>query len=469
MNDVLASRRGNRFDLRRTLRTVVLVPLLLFAGLGLVYYGLLRLLLGEASALRQSETIIAAGDEIRELAIDMETGVRGYVIAGDATFLQPYRAARTRLPHSIGTLAEVVRDDQRQQRHVSRVIADLRDWQQIAAAMIAQRGGGLEAQRSGKRAMDQARADIEQLLESERRLREERARSVATLARVVIGASSLLALLCGLAVAMAMRRQLKEMATSYDRALDLAEESLHLKDRFLATVSHELRTPMTTICGWASLLREDSLDEETTRAAIGAINDSARLQARLVDDLLDMSSATSGKLKLMLLSLDLREVVAQAVESMRATATARNVALDVVLPSSRVIVNADLQRIQQIIANLLSNAIRFTPAAGRVRVSLTSDASSAVMEMTDSGIGIDPRFLPLVFDHFTQADNSTSRAYGGLGLGLAIVRSLVELHGGSIEARSDGLLRGATFAIRLPLVAALAPNVEAIAAARASS
>ncbi|MBV9494218.1 MAG: CHASE domain-containing protein [Acidobacteria bacterium] len=229
------------------------------------------------------------------------------------------------------------------------------------------------------------------------------------------------------------------------------------KDEFLATLSHELRTPMTAIIGWARLLGEEDLDEETNKTAIDAIQKSSRAQAQLIDDLLDVSRITAGKMHLEPRPMELGPVVAAAINSVTPVAEAKGVRVDRALSTEPLIVNGDAHRIQQVLWNLLSNAVKFTPRDGRVRVTMRSEGPFALLEVADTGQGIEPAFLPHVFERFRQADSSMTRAYTGLGLGLAIVRHLVDMHGGRVEAASEGEGRGATFRVRLPL---LSPEVR---------
>jgi PAS domain S-box-containing protein len=232
-----------------------------------------------------------------------------------------------------------------------------------------------------------------------------------------------------------------------------AQEVNRLKDEFLATLSHELRTPLTAILGWAGLLRSVKLDDETAASALETIERNARSQKQLIDDLLDASRIITGKLRLEAKPTRLAPVVAAAVESMRPAAASKGVDLSVALDGGALVVAGDAERLQQIVWNLLSNAVKFTPPEGRIEVALAREGDGALISVSDTGVGIAPEFLPLVFERFRQADASTTRAFGGLGLGLSIVRHLVDLHGGRVTTESEGVGRGATFRVRLPLVA----------------
>ncbi|HYH10319.1 MAG TPA: ATP-binding protein [Thermoanaerobaculia bacterium] len=235
-------------------------------------------------------------------------------------------------------------------------------------------------------------------------------------------------------------------------AFHAAEEAGRLKDEFLATLSHELRTPMTSILGWAQILRLDDTPEDLVRDGLESIERSARAQAQLIDDLLDLSRMQMGKVQFHARAFSLTAVVRAAADTVRPTAQARGVALEVDA-EQEIVVNGDPDRMQQVIWNLLSNAVKFSDSGKEVRISVTADGRCAHVSVADRGRGIAPDFLPHVFDRFRQADAATTRRYGGLGLGLAIVKQLVEMHGGTVQATSPGLGRGATFTITVPLPA----------------
>jgi signal transduction histidine kinase/ActR/RegA family two-component response regulator len=232
-----------------------------------------------------------------------------------------------------------------------------------------------------------------------------------------------------------------------------AEIASRAKDEFLATLSHELRTPLNAIFGWTRLLTSRDLSEDMCKQAIETIDRNARLQARLIDDMLDVSRIVSGKLRLETQPVDLPGVIHAAVDTLRSAADAKNIRVDVVLAHGAGLVLGDPVRLQQIVWNLLSNAIKFSPKGRHVQVELQRVNSHYEITVSDTGPGIDEAFLPHVFDPFRQADSTTTRKHGGLGLGLAIVRHLVELHGGMVEAanRADG--KGAVFTIALPVMA----------------
>ena len=251
-----------------------------------------------------------------------------------------------------------------------------------------------------------------------------------------------------------MQRELEEreqLLVREQMARAEAESANSLKDEFLATVSHELRTPLTAIMGWSHMLRHGRLDDATMARAIETIERNAKSQAQLVEDVLDVSRVVTGKLRLNIGPVDLASVINAAIDSVQLAADSKGIQLEVTLDPSARHVSGDSGRLQQVVWNLLSNAIKFTPAGGRVHVQLEREDSNVQIRVSDTGCGISSDFLPFIFDRFRQADGTSTRRHGGLGLGLAIVRHLVELHGGTVQAHSTGEGCGSAFTIRLPL------------------
>lgn len=236
------------------------------------------------------------------------------------------------------------------------------------------------------------------------------------------------------------------------RALKQAEDANRMKDEFLATLSHELRTPLTSILGWARMLSNRQLDEANTARALETIERNAKAQSQLIEDILDVSRVITGKLRLEVQSIDLAAVIESSIDAVLPAAEAKGIRLQRVLDSGASMVSGDPARLQQVIWNLLSNAIKFTPRDGRVQVKLERINSHVEIIVRDDGQGISPDVLPFIFERFRQADSTMTRAHGGLGLGLAIVRHLVEMHGGTVEVESAGEGLGATFTVKLPLV-----------------
>lgn len=243
----------------------------------------------------------------------------------------------------------------------------------------------------------------------------------------------------------------EELLKSERYARSEAERLSHLKDEFLATLSHELRTPLNAIQGWATLLRQPGVGDVDQARGLQAIERNVRAQAQIVSDLLDMSRIISGKIHLEVQPLSLHEVINNAIESVRTSAEAKNLRIRTMLDSSVGFVRGDPNRLQQVLWNLLSNAVKFTPAGGRIQVFLERVNSHVEIVVEDSGLGIVPDFLPFVFERFRQADPAMNRRHGGLGIGLSIVKTLVELHGGSVRVKSAGENLGSTFILALPV------------------
>ncbi|MEW6735701.1 MAG: PAS domain S-box protein [Acidobacteriota bacterium] len=246
-------------------------------------------------------------------------------------------------------------------------------------------------------------------------------------------------------------QKLNQLLIREQEARKQAEEANRIKDEFLATVSHELRTPLTSILGWIRMIRSDKLDAVAVSKALETIERNARSQAQLVQDLLDISRIISGKLRLEMQPVDLEAVIKSAVDSIRPTADTKSIKLRTIIDSTSP-VYGDYERLQQVIWNLLSNAIKFTPKEGKVEIQLERADSNIQITVTDTGEGIKPELLPHIFNRFTQADSSISRTHGGLGLGLSIVKQLVELHGGVITVASEGPGCGSTFTVSLPIM-----------------
>jgi PAS domain S-box-containing protein len=236
------------------------------------------------------------------------------------------------------------------------------------------------------------------------------------------------------------------------KAREAAEDASRLKDEFLATLSHELRTPLTAILGWSSMLRDNRLDEKTFKMAVEIVERNARTQQQIVDDILDVSRIITGHLRFDAEPTDLRGVVEAALDTVRHAASAKSITFRTEFEPGVGPVMGDPRRLQQVFWNLLSNAVKFTSIGGEVRVLVGHEGAHARVTVTDTGSGISPNFLPYAFDRFRQGDQSTTRVHGGLGLGLSIVRHLVELHGGSVRAASEGEGKGSTFIVELPLL-----------------
>ncbi|MFN2456114.1 MAG: ATP-binding protein [Pyrinomonadaceae bacterium] len=312
------------------------------------------------------------------------------------------------------------------------------------AAAIAGTDGSVLALIGGNPNLDEARAVVELLPLLAAAFRGERAMLIAEgQTRVARQAAE---------QSKALAQKLDAARSDLERALRAAETASRAKDDFLANVSHELRTPLTPILGFARMLRSGQLDAESTERALVTIERNAELQSHLIEDILDFARIIAGKLRLDVQQVNPMGVVEAALEVVRPAAAARDVRLQAVLDPIAGPIAGDAGRLQQIVWNLLTNAIKFTPKGGRVQVRLERINSHIEIIVSDTGEGISPDFLPYVFDRFRQADNSNTRRHGGLGLGLSIVRQLVEMHGGTIGVHSGGLEQGATFTVKLPRV-----------------
>jgi PAS domain S-box-containing protein len=247
-------------------------------------------------------------------------------------------------------------------------------------------------------------------------------------------------------------QRLTEALSDARNARSQAELASRMKDEFLATISHELRTPLTAIVGWVRMLRSKSLPPERVDQALEVIDRNVRSQAQLIEDLLDISRITMGKLRLDVRAVQPTSVINSAVESLTVAAEARRLRIQTVLDSHAGPISGDFERLQQVVWNLLSNAIKFTPKGGRVQVVLERVNSHIEIRVSDNGKGIKPEFLPFVFDRFSQGEGPITRQHGGLGMGLAISKAIIELHGGNITVHSDGEGKGTTFTVTIPVM-----------------
>ena len=244
--------------------------------------------------------------------------------------------------------------------------------------------------------------------------------------------------------------QMRDLLATLNVAREEAERASRLKDEFLATLSHELRTPLNAILGWTAMLRQNVIEAERVPRVLDIVERNAMAQAQLVSDVLDVSRMVAGKIRLNLRPMSVAASIKDAIDTVKPAADARGVTIEFEDGHGPLRVCGDAERIQQVIWNLLSNAVKFTPHGGRVTVAATQRARFVEVVVTDTGVGLTPEFLPFVFDRFRQADQSFTRAQGGLGLGLSIVKQVVEMHGGQVTASSHGAGRGATFTVRLP-------------------
>jgi signal transduction histidine kinase/CheY-like chemotaxis protein len=265
---------------------------------------------------------------------------------------------------------------------------------------------------------------------------------------------------------LATEHALRKQIEAQRRARATAEQALHAKDEFLSTLSHEMRTPLNAVLGWARILLDrETLDHALVQRALQVIERNASAQTKMIDDMLDMARIVSGKLRLEMKTVDFVSIVIAAVDVIMPSADARKIAVRTHLDPKTPLIVGDPDRLQQVIVNLLSNAVKFTDAGGSIEVRLDISDTEACLVVKDTGRGIDAAFLPYVFERFRQGDASSTRRHGGLGLGLALVRDLVELHGGSVSAESEGEGKGAMFTVRLPTMAVASLGADGARAA----
>jgi signal transduction histidine kinase len=458
------------------------------------YVALLLLLVFDASmSLHTQAQLRVSQDRIVEVAgirielrallaayVDAETGQRGFLLTGDETFLQPYDAARATLALSDLRLKTLLTPEKELAELRGR-IEELGSQKMavLANAIFEQRARGPEAalavvrEGHGKGMMDSIRtlaAKLDAELAATMKIlladAEERLAFTTSVyfSTSIIVAAALIGLFFltrrhfaereTLAVAQqASHARVESLLASERAAHSEATHANKLKDEFLAVVSHELRTPLNAILGWTTLLREGADDANELKEGLDTIDRNAHAQARLIDDLLDVSRIISGKVRLRISEVDLRALALTVVDGLRPAAAARGVKITMLPSNETAEVLGDPDRLEQVMWNLVSNAIKFTPRAGHVEISIERTGSSVAMEVRDTGQGIRAEFLPRIFDRFSQQDATTTRGQSGLGLGLSITRHLVELHGGTITASSTGEGMGATFHIEIPVVA----------------
>ncbi|MDB6043287.1 MAG: hypothetical protein JWM63_1838 [Gammaproteobacteria bacterium] len=460
--------------------TCALVAIL---AIGFVSYTETSVLASSTARVQRSYDVLQTLHDLNTALTDTETNQRGYLLTQDASYLDQYDGAIAQIRLALTELRRLSTNERPTGDAITHLAqlagAKLDEMQQsIHSWQRGQRHGALAqlAGGEGRQIMDDFRRNTQQLEADQRRLldlQQRREYHARLASEAVLVATILLSLLFVGAAAIISRRfderrrllekevaerqraeELREaLLTSERAARSEAERATRLKDEFVATMSHELRTPLNAIVGWASILRRDRRPE-TVGQGVEVIERNAKLQARMVEDLLDMSRILSGKLAMELQRTDLSLVIEAAVAAVRPSADAKSVRLQTTISPTRP-VNGDSGRLQQVIWNLLTNAIKFTPREGTitvlVRESPSEDTPSVEINVSDTGQGIDPKFLPYVFDRFRQADASTTRRHGGLGLGLSIVKSLVEMHGGTVDVKSSGEGQGTTFTVRLPL------------------
>jgi signal transduction histidine kinase/ActR/RegA family two-component response regulator len=476
---------------RRMLAIIALVgSLAAILAIGLISNAELSALANSSARVQRSYDLLQTLDDLNDSLTDTETNQRGFLLTQDPAYLTQYDAAIAQLNLAITELRRLSTDEPATRAAIDHLevlagdkLADLQESVMAAKTGARHRAVANEAQGNGKRLMEAFQRNSAGLEEMQRRVLDARRKQedqARFFSQAVLVTTVVLSLLLVGAAAMISRRfddrrrlleneiAERRRAEEYREALLVseraarseAERATRLKDDFVATLSHELRTPLNAIVGWAGILRLDRRGD-TIRQGIEVIERNAKLQAQMIEELLDMSRILSGKLLFELEKTDVAAIINAAVDAVRPAADTKGVLLSKKLGSCRS-VNADPARLQQVASNLLNNAIKFTPLGGRVDVSLRESDGQVELSVSDNGQGIKPEFLPFIFDRFRQADASTTRRHGGLGLGLSIVKSLVELHGGTVDVQSPGEGQGSVFFVRLPIAPMQGQDVEEV-------
>lgn len=468
------------------------------AGLRLVGYRNTTRLIESDRQIAHSQRVVDGLRAIYSAFQEAEGAQRGYLLTRDVQFLRAYHAAADAIPGRIASLAALLGPDPHQSDNLRQAIPLLTaELTQLDAAVRQGRGGApanaraqVENTARGARSMAEIANAIRGMQDEELVLMNSHANDAAASSSRFLGwfltlsAVDLVLLAAGFALlnrhmsrrerAEARAARLNDDLRRKNEELELAQRQMQAakeaaeaanraKDQFLATVTHELRSPLSAILLWADVARRSGAasTDPDVREALDAIETSAQSQSRLVEDLLDVSRIVHGKLRMQFESLNLPDVARASTEAHALAAREKGVALEAQIDNRDISVRGDPHRLRQVIGNLLSNALKFTPQGGRVRITAGRFGNDAFVRVEDNGRGISPEFLPRLFDRFTQADPTVARERTGLGLGLAIVQHIAQLHGGSVQAHSDGPGRGATFTLTLPCVAAPASSAPA--------
>ena len=483
---------------RRKLAALALAgSLVTILAIGLISNAELAALANSSARVQRSYDLLQTLDDLNSSLTDTETNQRGFLLTQDPAYLVQYDDAIAQIRLAMIELRRLSSDEPETRDAIDHLetlasakLAALQE--SVLAAKAGERhiAAAKEARGRGKQLMEafQRNAahleDIQRGLLDSRRQQEHQARlfsqgvlvTTIVLSLLLVSAAAMISRRFDerrrlLEIEIAERRRSEEyreaLLVSERAARSEAERATRLKDEFVATLSHELRTPLNAIVGWAGILRVDRRTD-TIKQGVEVIERNAKLQAQMIEDLLDVSRILSGKLLFQLEKTDVAGIIEAAVAAVRPAAETKGVLLAMQLDSCRS-VNADPGRLQQVAWNLLTNAIKFTPLGGCVDVALRETHGQVELSVSDNGQGIKAEFLPFVFDRFRQADASTTRRHGGLGLGLSIVKSLVELHGGTVDVQSPGEGRGATFFVRLPVAPLQGQGIEQAISARQQS
>ena len=476
---------------RRMLALIALIAsLAAILAIGLISNKELSALANSSARVQRSYDLLQTLHDLNAALTDTETNQRGFLLTQDPAYLTQYDDAIAQIRLALIELRRLSTEEPETRMAIDSLevlaggkLADLQESLLHARAGARHTAVANEAQGKGKHLMEAFRRNSNALENIQKRLleaRRQQEQQARFFSQAVLVTTIVLSLLLVGAAAMISRRfderrrlleneiAERRLAEEYRETLLVseraarteAERATRLKDEFVATLSHELRTPLNAIVGWASILRADR-HSDTIKQGVEVIERNAKLQAQMIEELLDMSRILSGKLLFELEKTDVAALVEASIAAVRPTADAKGVLLGSSLSHCKS-VSADPARLQQVVWNLLTNAIKFTPAGGRVDIKLRESGGQVELSVSDNGQGIKPEFLPFVFDRFRQADASTTRRHGGLGLGLSIVKSLIELHGGTVDVQSPGEGQGSSFFVRLPITPLQGHGVEEV-------
>jgi signal transduction histidine kinase len=489
--------------IERKLPIIFSFVFLILAGIGFLLYRNTVSVQEAREFERRSQSVISNLDDIVTYTADLETATSGFIALGSDAYLEPLSNGKAGLKQNISELRAVLAASPSRIGEIDQLdtlINNKLDFEQNKIELRRREGFEQTAPLLGKTAgiviTGQIRALVDQLKSEEIAIQAAHERNLdinfnlsilSLVLSTIAGVAALVAAYFLVVTEIRKRRgaeislveankglekrieertlELKEanknliesalerehLLVNEKAARKEAEVANRLRDEFMATVSHELRTPLNSILGWARLLQTGSLDTEKSEKAVKTIVKNSETQNRLIEDLLDAARIISGKLELAHEPVDVVEVVMHSIETVRPSADLKSIliGLDVETGGHEPVITGDKDRLQQVVSNLLTNAIKFTPNGGRIAVSLAAEDGKVILSVSDNGVGISPDFLPNVFERFRQ-DPATIRRSGGLGLGLAVVRNLVEMHGGTVEAASDGENKGSTFTLLLP-------------------
>ena len=461
---------------RRSLFRSLVLPSALLALVATVLFWEMGTLLGGIGSIDRSSAIITRANRVRELLVSTEFALKSYLDTGDHEFLDRHAEAVVALESSLDELERTLSAEPLPA--TDSALRNLRSsyplWIVAASRLLTGPADATEAYTTRMRSnqlMSEMRSAAAAILESQLALQAGKIESRRESAGLALAVTAVSTLVIGFLLAIFARRQLTTLSDNYARALEAAERNaaerteLHLreqaaraeaenanraKDEFLAILSHELRTPLNAIVLGARLLRTPGIDRERRERALDIITRNAALQVRLNEDLLDVSRIIAGKLVLDLQPMDAAALVREIADNAREAAADKDIELGLTIACDPAPIRGDTTRLVQAIGNVVANAIKFTPRGGHVRLRLERAAGRFEIRVEDDGVGIRPDVLPGIFERFRQAGEGTSRRQGGLGLGLAIARSILSAHGGSIDAESAGENRGATFHVSLP-------------------